>query len=341
MGETKAEIPNVQAVEKTMRAAVYREYGTPDVLGIETVERPIPNAGEVLVRVARAAINPGDRFLLSGTPYLLRPSSGVVRPRKHILGLAVAGRVEALGSGVTGLRVGDEVFGEVPAGGFAEYVCVSEEAVARKPAFLTFEQAAAIPVSGVTALQGLRDTGRIQPGQSALINGASGGVGTFAVQLAKHLGAEVTGVCSGPNVELVHSIGADHVIDYTTDDFTVGERYDLILDNVGNRSLRDLRRALTPKGMLIPNANTGGRWVGDYLARAVRALLLSPFVSQTLRPFSAKGSRADLVALSDLMEAGKIVPVIDRTYPLAEIAAALAYFGEGHAHGKVIIAVAN
>jgi NADPH:quinone reductase-like Zn-dependent oxidoreductase len=245
-----------------MKAIVYREYGSPDVLELEDVDLPVVKDGEVLVRVFGAAVNPGDWDLLRGTPYLLRLSTGLFKPRKKVLGLAIAGRVEALGSEATRFHPGDEVFGEIIGGAFAEYASVSEDALALKPANLTFEQAATVPVAGTTALQGLRDIGRVQLGQKVLINGASGGVGTFAVQIAKALGADVTGVCSTPNVDLVRSIGADHVIDYTQEDFTGnGHHYDLIFDNVGNRSLSDCRRALTPRGTLIPNSNKGaGHW---------------------------------------------------------------------------------
>ncbi len=322
-----------------MKAIVYHEYGSPDVLHLEDIAQPVAGDGEVLVRVLAAAVNPGDWDVLQGTPYVLRPMTGVRRPKNKVLGLAVAGRVEAVGSKVSKFRPGDEVYGETRWGGFAEYACVSEDALAAKPSNLTFEQAAAVPVVGVTALQGLRDAGRVRPGQKVLIYGASGGVGTFAVQIAKTFGAEVTGVCSTTNVDLVRSIGADHVIDYTREDFTAaGPRYDVIFDNVGHRSLSDCRRALTAKGTFIPNSNKGGgRWIGGYLARALRALALSPFVSQRLRPFAATSKSEDLVVLTGLIEAGKVTPVIDRTYPLSETAKALSHYGEGHTRGKVVI----
>jgi NADPH:quinone reductase-like Zn-dependent oxidoreductase len=289
--------------------------------------------------VLGAAVNPGDWDVMHGTPYVLRLATGIRRPRNGVLGLAIAGRVEAVGSGVSASAPGAEVYAEIGKGGFAEYACVPESALAPKPSNLTFEQAAAVPVSGVTALQALRDVGRVQPGQRILVNGASGGVGTFAVQIAKTLGAEVTGVCSTTNADLVRSIGADHVVDYTEADFTGnGQRYDLILDNVGNRTLSELRRALAPNGMLIPNSNKGsGRWMGGYLRRAVQALVVSPFVSQRLRPFAATGKRDDLAVLTDLIESGTVTPVIDRTYPLEQAADALSYYGAGHARGKVII----
>jgi NADPH:quinone reductase-like Zn-dependent oxidoreductase len=324
-----------------MKAIVYREYGPPDVLELEDVDRQVVKDEEVLVRVYGVAVNPGDWDLLNGTPYVLRPMVGLRRPRNKVLGLAVAGRVETVGSNTTRFQPGDEVYAGISEGGFAEYVCVSEDALALKPSNLTFEQAAAVPVAGVTALQGLRDAGRVQPGQKVLINGASGGVGTFAVQIAKAFGAEVTGVCSTTNVDLVRSIGADHVIDYTQDDFTRnGRHYDLIFDNVGNRSLSDCRRALLPGGTLIPNSNKGsGHWIGGFLGRAVQALAVSPFVSQRLRPFAATEKSEDLVVLKELIESGKVTPVIDRTYPLNETAEALGYYGEGHTRGKVVITV--
>ncbi len=325
-----------------MQAIVYREYGEPDVLELQEVERPVAGSGEVLVRVRAAAVSPGDWDLLHGVPYILRLSTGLRRPRNQVLGLAVAGQVEAAGSGVADLRPGDDVFAEVARGGFAEYVSVPAKALAPRPPSLTFEQAAAVPLVGTTALQALRDIGHVQPGQRVLVTGASGGVGVFAVQIAKALGAEVTGVCSTRNVDLVRSLGADHVIDYTAEDFTAGgPGYDLILDNVGDRSLADCRRALAPKGTLIPNSNKGGgRWLGTYVGRAIRSVVLSPFVSQRLRPFAASGKREDLVALTQLVESGQVRPIIDRTYPLAEVPEALRHYGTGHTRGKIVISVA-
>lgn len=323
-----------------MKAVVYHEYGTPDVLGVEDLEVPVAAADEVLVRVSAAAVNPGDWDLLRGIPYILRTSTGLRRPKKGVLGFAIAGRVEAVGSDVDRFGPGDAIYAEVPQGGFAEYVCVSDADCARKPTNLTFEQAAAVPVSGVTAIQGLRDAAHVEPGQTVLVNGASGGVGTFAVQIAKVLGAEVTGVCGTKNVDLVNSLGADRVIDYTMKDFTEERRYDLIFDNVGNRSLSELRRALSPQGTLIPNSNKGdARWLGTYLRRAIRSIVISPFVSQKLRPFAAKSSSKDLSTLTDLIEAGRVTPAIDRTYSLADASEALRYYGKGHASGKVIISM--
>jgi NADPH:quinone reductase-like Zn-dependent oxidoreductase len=324
-----------------VKAIVYSEYGSPDVLALEGVDTPVVADDEALVRVLGVAVNPGDWELLRGTPYLLRLMTGLRRPRNRILGLAIAGRVVEIGSNVSKVGPGDEVYAGIRKGGFAEYVCVPEDSLALKPANLTFEQAAAVPVVGTTALQGLRDTARVRPGQKVLVNGASGGVGTFAVQIAKAFGAEVTGVCSTANMDLVRSIGADHVIDYTREDFTRnGERYDLVFDNVGDRSLSDCRRAVAPKGIYIPNSNKGaGSWVGSYLRRAVKALLVSPFVSQKLRPFAATDKGEDLVVLRELIESGKVTPIIDRTYSLEETAMALDHYGEGHTRGKRVIAL--
>jgi NADPH:quinone reductase-like Zn-dependent oxidoreductase len=324
-----------------MKAIVYHEYGTPNVLKFEDVDEPVVSDEEVLVRVYAAGINPGDWDVMRGTPYVLRAMTGLRRPKHKVLGLAVSGRIEAVGEDVSRFQPGDEVYAGIGRGGFAEYVCVPETALAIKPSNLTFEQAAAVPVAGTTALQGLRDVAQVQPEQKVLINGASGGVGTFAVQIAKAFGADVTGVCSTTNIDLVRSIGADHVVDYTQEDFiSNGERYDLIFDNVGNRSLSDCRRALTPQGMLIPNSNKGsGRWMGGYVRRAIQALATSPFVSQKLRPFAATEKGEDLAALAELIESGKVSPVIDRTYPLNDTAKALGYYGEGHTRGKVVITV--
>lgn len=324
-----------------MRAAVYTEYGPPEMLAVEQIENPSPADGELLVRVSACSVNSGDWDLLHGTPYLLRTSTGLRRPKNPVLGLAIAGRVEAISANATGFRIGDEVYAGIGKGGFAEFARLPADAAAPKPPSLTFEEAAAVPVAGTTALQALRDVARVEAGQQVLINGASGGVGSFALQIAKAFGAEVTGVCSTRNVDLVRSLGADHVVDYTRDDFTAGERrYDLIFDNVGNRPLADCRGALKPQGMLIPNSNKGGgRWIGNFLARAIRALVVSPFVSQRLRPFAATEKGEDLVALAELIEAGQVNPVVDRTYPLDETAEALSYYGEGHARGKVVITV--
>ena len=327
------------AQKNSMKAIVYDEYGSPDVLELRDVSKPDVKNGEVLVRIRAAAVNPGDWLYLRGEPYIMRMTVGLITPRNGVLGRAVAGQVQEAGSNVTRFRSGDEIFAEISKGGFAEYASVSEDALALKPTSLTYEQAAAVPLVGVTALKGLRDHGKIKPGQKVLITGASGGVGTFAVQIAKAFGAEVTGVCSTRNVDLVRSIGADHVIDYTHEDFTHdGPRYDLILDNVGNHSVLACRRALTPHGTLLPNSNAGGRWL-DGLPRVAGAFALSPFVRQRLRPFVPAGKGEDLVVLTELIEAGKVTPVIDRTYPLSQTAEALTYYGQGHTRGKVVITV--
>ena len=327
-------------VTPAMKAIVQDKYGSPDdVLELQDIDKPVAKDDEVLVRVRAAAVHPGDWMVTTGRPYIIRIGTGLRKPRKRVPGFDVAGHVEAVGKNVTEFQPGDEVFGKGN-GTCAEYVSVSEDALALKPANLTFDQAAAVPISAFTALQALRDKGQIQPGQKVLINGASGGVGTFAVQIAKSLGAEVTGVCSGKNADMVRSIGADHVIDYTQEDFTHGEkRYDFILDNAGNHSLSDCRRALTPKGTLIPNNGTsGGRWIGT-VGRTVGALVLSPFLRRQGRPFVSMAKKEGLVALRELIEAGKVTPVIDRTYPLSEIAEAMSHVGGGHARGKVVITV--
>ena len=276
---------------------------------------------------------------MRGLPYIMRPI-GLRIPKDGGFGSDVAGQVEAVGKAVTRFRPGDEVFAHVLSGGFAEYTCVSEDVLGRKPANLTFEQAAAVPLAALTALQGLRDHGQIQAGHKVLIIGASGGVGTFAVQLGKSFGAEVTGLCSTRNLDLVRSIGADHVIDYTKEDFTQsGQKYDLIFQLAGTRSPSDCRRALTSKGKLIlSSGESDGRWIGP-LDRIIKAVVLSPFVSQRLGPFEAKQSKEDLQVLKELIESGKVSPVIDRTYPLSETAEAVRYLEAGHARGKVVITV--
>ena len=321
-----------------MKAVVQDTYGSPDVLALRDIDKPVVKDDEVLVHVRAAAVHPGDCLLMRGEPYILRVMGfGLRRPKKRIPGFAMAGVVEAAGKNVTQFQPGDEVFG-VCKGALVEYVSVSEDKLALKPANASFEQAAAVPISGLVALRALRDHGKVRPGQKVLINGASGGIGTFAVQIAKWLGAEVTGVCSTRNVDMVRSIGADYVIDYTQEDFTrSGQRYDFILDNVANHSLSDCRRALTPNGTLIPNNGTaGGRYFGT-LGRTVGALVMSPFVGQKLRPFVSKEHNGDLVVLKELIEAGKVTPVIDRAYPLSEASDAMRHLEEGHARGKVVI----
>jgi NADPH:quinone reductase-like Zn-dependent oxidoreductase len=309
-------------------------------LRLEEVDRPVLEADEVLVRVRAAAVNPYDWHFMTGLPYLSRLQFGLREPRVHRLGADLAGRVEAIGDEVTRFRPGDEIFGEVQAGGFAEYACVSERSAALQPANLTFEQAAAVPMAGLTALQGLRDHGRIEPGQKALINGAAGGVGTFAVQIARSLGAEVTGVCSTRNVDMVRSIGADQVVDYTRDDFTRSpQRHDLMFDLVGNRSLSECRRVVKPKGVYLASyGKPENLWLGP-LVRLLGMMALSPLVSQRLRPFVTQANREDLQLLRELIEAGEVTPVIDRTYSLGEVPDAIRYLEEGHARGKVVITV--
>jgi len=298
------------------------------------------NDDEVLVRVRAASANPRDWHIMRGLPSFMRLQFGLRRPKTTALGSDMAGQVEAVGKHVTRFRPGDEVFAFVLAGGFAEYTCVPEDFLGLKPANLTFEQAATVPLAALTALQGLRDHGRIQPGQKVLIIGASGGVGTFAVQIAKWLGADVTGVCSTRNLDLVRSIGADHVIDYTQEDFTrSGQKYDLILQLAGTRSPSDCRRALTSKGtLLLSSGESDGRWIGP-IDRIIKAVVLSPFVGQRLVSFEAKRSGEDLQVLKELIEAGKVSPVIDRTYSLGETPEAIRYLEEGHARGKVVITV--
>lgn len=323
-----------------MKAIVQETYGSADVLKLRDIDKPVVGDCDVLVRIHAASVNPADWAIMDGLPYIARPVYGGLRkPKNRVRGTDVAGTIEAVGTRVARFRPGDAVFGWCT-GAFAEYASASEDALEPKPATLTFEQAAAAPLAGLVALQALRDVGKVQAGQEVLVNGASGGIGSFAVQIAKSLGADVTGVCSTSNVDLVRSIGADHVMDYTREDFTrTGHRYDVILDNVGNHSLSNLRQALTPTGTLVPN--TGGfdnRWFAS-LGRLISALVVSPFVNQTLRPFVMSPKNADLVALKDLMEVGKVRPVVDRTYRLAEVPQAIAYVGGGHARGKVVISV--
>jgi NADPH:quinone reductase-like Zn-dependent oxidoreductase len=317
-----------------MKAIVQNGYGSPDVLELKEIEEPVVKDDSVLVRVHAAALHAGDYFTMRGVPIAVRMVIGLRKPRKnYVPGLDVAGRIEAVGRNVTRFQPGDEVFGACN-GACAEAACAGEELFVPKPANVTFEQAAAVPTSALAALHALRDAGKVQPGQKVLINGASGGVGTFAVQIAKSFGAEVTGVCSTGNVEMVRSIGADHVIDYTREDFTQGgPRFDLILDNVGNRSFSDCRRALTPQGVVIPN--TGHAGMGYVLA----AMLRSVFVRQQGRPFVSMPNHADLVLLGQLVESGKVRPVIDRTYPLSGTPEAFRYLERGHARGKVVITV--
>jgi NADPH:quinone reductase-like Zn-dependent oxidoreductase len=324
-----------------MKAVVQGTYGSPDVLELRDIDRPVVGDGDVLVRVHAAGVDPGVWHLMTGRPYLVRVMGyGLRTPKVGIRGRDVAGRVEAVGTNVTQVQPGAEVFG-IGDGSFAEYVSARPDKLALKPANLTFEQAAAVPISALTALQALRDTGKVQPGQKVLIIGAAGGVGSFAVQLAKAFGAEVTGVCSTTKVDLVRSIGADEVIDYTREDFANGaRRWDLIVDTAGRRSLSHLRRALTPRGTLvIVGGEGGGRWLGGFDRQILRAPILSLLVRQRLRPLVSKERRDDLVVLKELIEAGKVTPVIDRTYPLSEVPEAIRYLEAGHARGKIVITV--
>ncbi|WP_314620341.1 NAD(P)-dependent alcohol dehydrogenase [Streptomyces stackebrandtii] len=322
-----------------MKAWVQDRYGSTDVLEFTEVERPVPREREVLVRVHAAAVNAADWHLMRGDPYVARLALGPRRPKDRIRGRDFAGRIEAVGAGVTGLSPGDEVFGEAP-GSFAEYVCAPETATERKPAGLTFEQAAAIPLAGNTALMGLRDLGKTRPGMKVLVNGASGGVGTFAVQLAKVFGAEVTGVCSARNAQLVLGLGADRVIDYTREDFTTGQdRYDLVFDLVGNRPLAALRRVLSPAGTLVLSGGgvfEGGSVFGP-MGLIVKGRLLSLLPGSRLHVLTAEPRRENLAALRELAESGGITPVVERTYPLAEAPRALRYVEEEHARAKVVL----
>jgi NADPH:quinone reductase-like Zn-dependent oxidoreductase len=319
-----------------MKAIVYRRYGSPDVLELEEIHKPIPGDDEVLIKVHAASVNPFDCHFVSGEPYIFRIMMGLRKPKSTRLGVDVAGQVEAVGRNVTRFKPGDEVFG-VSRGAFAEYACTSESALVAKPNHVTFEQAASVPMAGFTALQALRDYGKTQPGQRVLINGAAGGVGTFAVQIAKSFGAEVTGVCSTKSVDMVRSIGADRVIDYTREDFTKsGQIYDLILDCVGNHSFSAFRRVLNPQGTYMTVGGSAGGWIG-LLVRLIKALLLSRFVSQKLALVRARRSKEDLMILGELIQAGKVTPVIDRRYRLSEVPDAIRYLEEGHARGKVVI----
>ena len=335
--------PGEHKEDTHMKAMVYHTYGSPDVLKLEEVQKPVPQDDEVLVQVHATSVNAGDWHLLRAKPFLMRfMGFGLIKPKHTILGSDIAGRVEVVGRNVTQFQVGDEVFGDLSGcgfGGFAEYVCARENALALKPANLSFEEAAAVPSAGVTALQGLREKGQIKLGQKVLINGASGGVGTFAVQIAKSFGAEVTGVCSTRNVDMVRSIGADHVIDYTQEDFTKNEqRYDLIFAANGYHPISDYKRALSPRGTYVMSG-------GSSMAQLFQAMLLGPVISMTGRQKMgsmgvAKPSQKDLVFMKELLEAGKVVPVIERRYPLGETAEAIRYLEEGHAKGKVVITVA-
>jgi NADPH:quinone reductase-like Zn-dependent oxidoreductase len=323
-----------------MKAIVCSDYGSPDVLRYEEIEKPIARDNEILIKVRAASVNPLDQTMLTGTPYIARMMGGLRKPKDTRLGVDVAGQVEAVGKNVTHFKPGDAVFG-MCRGSFAEYACTSESqsamaALAIRPDNVTFEQAAAVPVAALTALQGLRDKGKIRPGCKVLINGAAGGVGTFAVQIAKSFGADVTGVCSTRNVNMVRALGADRVIDYTKEDFTKSaQRYDLLLDCVGNHSLFAGRRVLNPEGKCIVVGGRHGRWFRP-LDRLLKALVLSWFMRQVV-PFMAKASSEDLATLGDLMKTGKIAPAIDKCYLLNEVPEAIRHLEEGHARGKIVI----
>lgn len=322
-------------MNSAMKAIIYKDYGSPDVLQLETVPKPIPEADEVLVKVQAIALNAADWRRLRGNPFWVRLDTGLFKPKVKIIGADIAGRVEAVGDKVTQFQPGDEVFGDIAAGGFAEYVCATEDKLVLKPVNLSFEEAAAVPKAANTALQGLRDKGKVQPDHKVLVNGASGGVGIYAVQIAKAFGAEVTGVCSTRNVEMVRSIGADHVVDYTKEEFTQrGQRYDLILDIVGNCSVADYRRTLVPNG-------TGVIIGFTTMARMFKVMLQAAWASrrgeQKIAPMNANINPTDLGVLKELIEAGKVKPVIDRCYSFSEIPKAMAYIETGHARGKVVI----
>jgi NADPH:quinone reductase-like Zn-dependent oxidoreductase len=329
--------PEISTGSETMQAIVYRCYGSSDVLKLEDIEKPTPADDEVLVKVVAAAVNPLDWHFMRGTPYFLRLLTGVGAPDNTGLGVDFAGTVEAVGSKVRNFKPGDDVFGGSN-GSFAEYVTVHESgALVMKPADVSFEQAASAPIAAITALQALRDIGKLEPGQKVLINGASGGVGTFAVQIAKSFGAEVTGVCSTRNAEMVLSIGADHVVDYTQEDYTQsGKKYDLILDMVGNHSLSENRAALEDDATFIIVGGGKGNWLGPMMS-PIKAMMLSPFVDQEFVMIMAEQRADDLAILGEFMQTGKMTPVIDSRYPLSEVPAALRHSEDGHARGKIII----
>ena len=323
-----------------MKAIVYAKYGPPNVLQLKDVEKPAPEDDEVLIKVHATSLNAADWHLLRGKPFLIRLMGfGILKPKNNILGADIAGRVESVGRKVKQFQPGDDVFGDLSGcgwGGLAEYVCAREDALALKSANISFEEAAAVPMAAVTALQGLRDKGRIQPGQKVLINGASGGVGTFAVQIAKSFGAEVTAVCSTRNLDMARSLGADHLIDYTQEDFThTGQRYDLILAANGYHSIFDYKRSLSPGGIYIMTGGAG--------AQMFQAMVLGPWISmtgsKTIGTVMARSNQKDLAFMKELLEAGKVVPVIDKRYPFNEAAEALRYLGEKHARGKVVIMI--
>jgi NADPH:quinone reductase-like Zn-dependent oxidoreductase len=322
-----------------MQAIVQDTYGSADVLRLDDIDAPEAGAGEVLLRVRAAGVDRGVWHLMVGEPYIARLALGLRRPRNRVLGRDVAGVVEKVGSGVTGFAVGDEVFG-VGKATFAELAVVPVAKLVHKPEGLAFEHAAAVPISGLTALQAVRDVGKVQPGQSVLVIGAAGGVGTYAVQIAKAAGAQVTGVCSTSKLDLVRSIGADHVVDYTRDDIVdLGERYDVVIDIAGNRTLRRLRRVLAQKGTLvIVGGEGGGRWIGG-IQRNLWASLWSPFIGQRMRAFISREGREDMEVLAAMITAGTVTPVVERTFPLADAAEAIRHLEAGHVRGKVVVTV--
>jgi NADPH:quinone reductase-like Zn-dependent oxidoreductase len=324
-----------------MKAVVQDRFGPPDVLKLSDTDLPEAGADDALVRVRAAALNPADWHIVRGDPLVARLMGvGLTRPKARVAGIDAAGVVEAVGANVRGLRIGDEVLGFCR-GAFAEYACAAADLVVPKPANLTFEQAAAVPIAATTALRGIRDVGQVKAGQRVLVNGAGGGVGTYAVQIAAALGAEVTGVCSTRSVELVRSIGAAHVVDYTAQDFTDGQtRYDVIFDNVSSLPLTRLRRALTPKGILVLNGGGSPGHVFGPVAGILRAVVANTFVSQRLRPLPSRQNREELLAVTGLIEDGKLTPVVDRTYPLADTAEGLRHVEQGHARGKTVVTVA-
>jgi NADPH:quinone reductase-like Zn-dependent oxidoreductase len=330
---------NISPTSNTMQAITTSVYGTPDVLQFETVGKPVIGDSDILVRVHAASVCKGDVHLLRGTPYLVRLMGfGLLRPKHPIPGQSLAGRIETVGKNVKGFQAGDEVFGQVPHGAFAEYVCASPDQLAPKPTSLSYAQAAAIPDSGLTALQGLRAIGAIRPGHKVLINGASGGVGTFAVQIAKALGAHVTAVCSTRHIEVVRALGADHVVDYTQDDFTRrGRRYDILFDLAGNRLLADCKRVLNPSGVFVSSATKAGQnWIGP-LVWMLKVVAAGALASQKMTPFIMQPRSEDLLALKRLAEAGDLTPHIERSYPLSQAAEAIRHIDQGHAQGKTVI----
>jgi NADPH:quinone reductase-like Zn-dependent oxidoreductase len=320
-----------------MRAVVYRRYGPPDALTLEEIEKPLPSEDEVLIKVRAASVNPYDWHFMRGEPYPLRLMAGVRRPKNPRLGADVAGEVEAVGKNIVRLKPGDAVFGTCR-GSFADYACGSESRLAIKPGNVTFEQAASVGIAAMTALQALRDKGHIQPGHKVLVNGAAGGVGTFGVQIAKSFGAEVTGVCSTRNVEMVRSIGAGHVVDYTREDFTKSkEHYDIILDCVGNHALSACRQVLSPKGIYVAAGGQAGRWMVGVMVSMITSRVLSWFGSRKFLSLLANINKDDLALVGELIATGKVTPVIDRRYELSEVAEAIGYLEAGHARGKVVI----